>query len=319
MTKPNENPNAGSGDGTGKAAATETPPDVLAKFGLQPTGTPPGDPAKKTNDGSKPPDAGDPDKGTTPGDGSAKGAEGQGEPQKKYAGKYDTPQALAAGYSNLMNHSVTLQTENKTLREKMAEIEAKIKEMEKGKPAGQPASGPDPKILKAFRDNPAMKAARDALLPVLGEDAYQAFEDGLMAATSVNQASNRETALKLQQLEQERFEAQFFKQRPDAEDPDIREALATLLKEAGEHEDDQFYQMGLIVDAVKGRMLDTLIEKGVLSRVKALSEEDRRKLIAGNLVAGTTGAAGESDGTGPNTKRERQRRTFFGDKPDRMK
>jgi hypothetical protein len=310
-TDPNE-------PGSGSAAGSDS--ESLDYFGLGDDGEA-ADPSS-AEDGSKPPESADPPKeppdgkdGTTSEDGSEKDGD-KGQEPKKLAGKYDTLEALEAGYGKLLAHSKGLESENKTYREQLADLTAKVQEIEKN-------AGADPgRTPQAPELSDEAKAARQELEQVLGDDGMNALDKFLKAVTPRTDTTElEEIRNKLAKAESRDFERELAERRPDSTDSDVQAEMQKIAKEMEDpkNAEDHYYTSGLIVDAAKGRMLDRLIDRGVASKLKTLSKEEKAKLLAGNLMLGANaGGKGGGGDKAPDPKRKEQQEAFFDDQKQLM-
>jgi len=312
-------PTGSDGANTPKADTPQsfgTNPETLSVFFSPEEIAPTGDPAKAVDDkgdGSTPPKTGDPAQGTTPKqDGSATDGKEQ-EPQQRYAGKYETPEALEAGYNSLVTHKATLEAENKAMRQREAELLAKLKGIE----SGREQTGPTPGTASP-KPSAEVDAAKKRLEEMLGPDGIKDFE--LVYGTPVNQSVDDELRREIDNLKLDRMKEQFYKMRPQAAEPTVVKAVDDLFAELTEKMADPMYMMGLVTDAAIGRMLPELIDSGVMSKLKRMSETDKQRLLAQHVVvdAPAVGGGGPAASEG-DPKRTTQRETFFGDMPHMMR
>lgn len=312
------NPEQTSGSGAETAQSGMSDQQRSEFFGdMSDAGPATGDPeGSKDQSGSEQSKAGDPDKATTA---KKSGSDAESKDQPRYAGKYHTPEALEAGYNSLFTHSQTLQTENAELRRKFAELQAAKPEDKKDTKVDGPTPNDLEGALAKVRTDHA--AIRQQLLDVLGDETLEAFEKYNLALSSL---STGRSDPELEQLKKElamerdkRLDEEFYSRMPEAKDPIVQEEIEKLVKEIGEKGSDPVFQRQLLAQAAIGRRASEIIDKGILSRVKSMSEKDRAAFLASHLVAGdTTGGAGGEKGV--NLSRQEQRDTFFADMPGAM-
>lgn len=259
-------------------------------------GLPGEEPENKTGDpenpGSTQEGTGDPEKKET-----TSKEPGSDTSNPKYAGKYESPEALEAGYNNLFTHSQTISGENKELRGKIDELTAQIKELSK---PGQP--GPTPGEGGGSPSDEEDGEFWDEMNATLGSDLTSKLRAKIENSTK---SIDDETAKFIEEAKMEKIYGKFLDLNPHAKDhmSEIEE-LQKEFQDKMANGLDPVYLISFFYDAVKGRNLPKFIDSGVLNKVKSMSKKDREKLLASSITSGDTASSPPSTNAEANFKRD---------------
>lgn len=250
----------------------------------------------------------DPDAEKTSEDGAEDGEESQ---KPLLAGKYRDVDALEKGYGEAATHITKIEAENKVFRDQQAASKTSA-------PKDSPPETTEADREKALADDPDVRKMREVLESAMGEDDAKAFLKPILKLLKGSSPDN-ELTQKVESLENEKLDRIFLEQNPDANRPEIQEALATFLKEAAEKGNDPLFQRHVAYMAARGSIIKDLVKQGIKSAVAKMTKAEKELLLAGGIVSGgTTGgsAPGSPKGT---TEKEVQEETFYGDVEGRTK
>ena len=285
----------GGGDGTATVEAPgtdeviEITPEIVQKsaaanaFGLTEDPFKDAEPAGPTPEGDKPTE---PTKEPTSDDGS----------EKLLAGKYKTSSDLEKGYTSLVDHKTTLETENKTMRDQLDQLTAKLAQPEK--PESKPA-GPTPEETEA---QAKITDALDLLKETLGDDAVDALK-AIIPKTAGNELPEEvqtrldqlDTLLEKDQKNEAKLNMDALKERfPDSARPEMYEKMVELGKKMQENPDDQALGLDLVYKAAAFDEIPQLVEKLVVERLKTMSAKDKELALQNGLGTGEQPGGGGS-------------------------
>jgi hypothetical protein len=272
------------------------------------------DPSTGTDEGktkpSNPTGKGDPIQGTTPAEGSSKEGGGKEEEGPQYAGKYETPEALEAGYNNLMSQTTKMSTENRMLKEQVESLTAKMSQLEKAIPKTETTSEKDkanPEELKALRQQ-----AEDELGKEAADLIFKMLEIKTGTSPHEKAALDRVAALEsdLSDIRAEQFRRQLIERVPEVEDPDVDAHMQEQLGKVDPNKPDALFLMEVFAKAACwDKILSKTIDKGIIGRLSRMTDKEKQRLIAANLTVGDTptGQAGPAV-----TDRTKLGRQYFG-------
>ena len=302
-----------TGPATEENKATTDPNAITeeqaAAFGLEATEEPKkaDDPDKKAPTSDKADPKADPDKESTPSTGPGEKEESQ--PAPVYAGKYHTTEALEQAQIEAQAHIRKIEDENKELRG----LKVTVADLEKQLTATKPE---EKKPETEFKDDVDVKALRELLADSLGDEPTQALVTVLskLNRERTGESVDPSVMAEIKQIKADRVGDQFYAAHPEAKEPIIKEAIDKILDTAAKKADDPLFTMELVLGLAKAQLLPTLIDKGVLAKVKGMSKKDKEALLAGNLVSGdvTGGTTPGPTETGEPTKKELQK-YYFGE------
>ncbi len=272
------------------AADAATKADTLAKFGMAPENDG-GDPGKTGDADQK---TGDPDGETTSKSGPGDDGKGDGKPQEgeKIFGKYESIEAAELGHKNLVTHQKTIETENKKLRQQVADLE---KGREESK-AGDGSDGTTPK--EKYLANPAFKRAYEADVQALGEDAAKARLERDIEQFNQTESSKSDDNPKVRKLVQESMERQLVSTYPELEPGgEAREGFDKLLEQFQETPSEEM-MMGIMAKASLFERVPQLIDDAIKRTRAQVLKEIKEKGIANTLTADSTTSRSPEDGGG---------------------
>ncbi|RJX21812.1 MAG: hypothetical protein C4570_02060 [Ammonifex sp.] len=284
------------------------PTTVVTPFGTPRTVETKSDGSVHPEGGNKPPDAvsGDPAKGgTTPPDGSAPADNAQ--TKKLYAGKYETPESLEAGYNNLFNQH------NKVLEEKKKEVEsltavvnqlkAEIHDIAAGDKGKGDGDDDDENLFSSRKTGSddgttPMEKEWEQIAVIMGDDAVAALKKILEGGEIMNQADQEVLeALRVQAAEQkvQVIRDRIAERMPEAKDPQILAEIKKIREEIAALKDrnDPEYWLEAEVQMAKGRLVHAKLDDWAKSYLKGMSKEEREKLIVSGLTVGGGGGSRE--------------------------
>lgn len=280
-------------------------------------GEPKADPDKPESKGSEPSKAktGEEKPGTTaltPEQEAAKKAEE--ESNRKYAGQFETVEALEAAVTAKQSHIGRIEADNKAKGDKVVELERKLSELSTAKPT--PTKTEEEDLTKTLTDNADYKEMREVLEEQLGIDSKGAdtilkgFFAVVKNSTGGKATLDPDVTAKLSRLESLEEERQFESAHPEYKDETINKTMTALIEEANLKINDRQFQMGLILDAAKGRMMPELIDKAVVLKLKRMTKQEKEKLLAGELVSGRTSEGKPAGAPSGPTMQDTQKEVF---------
>lgn len=274
--------------------------DQTGNTGESPSGDKPDSQSAK----GEPPQSAQKAEGAAPASGDAKPAESQ--PSPRYAGRYETPEALEAAFKQQQAKMTELATRDKQFREQIATMESQLKELV-AKP--KPGLGTEDS-LKMLSGDADFQAMRELLEENFGREEADKFIRGL--STLLTQPAGKPDAAltdRLTRLEASQVERDFYVQYPEAKDEKIQSAMDQVAQEIKDKGEDPVFQHWLIYQLAVARSLPEMIDAAVVNRVKTMSEEEKAKLLAGNLVSGTV-SGGAAPAPDVPTMRDKQKQVF---------
>lgn len=282
--------------------------EQAAAFGLEATEEPKkaDDPGKKAPISDKADPKADPDKESTSKPGP--GEKDESQPAPKYAGKYHTPEALEQAVIAGHTHIRKLEDENKDLRGfelKVAELEKQIATTTKTEPK---------KAKDELKDDADFKVLRELFADNFGDEGAQALDAVLskLNRERTGEPVDPSVMAEISQLKADRVADQFYSAHPEAKEPIVKEAIDEILDSMATKADDPLFTMELVLGLAKAKLLPTLIDKGVLAKVKSMSKKDKEALLAGNLVSGDV-TGGDAPGPTDATSMKDLQKAYFGD------
>jgi len=252
------------------------------------------DPSKKSestsDDGSgKPGDQGKEAAGAEKKDDSTEKKDGKKAGEKLWAGKYKNPEALELGYANANGQLATMGAENKTLRDKVTDLEAKLAAKKEPEGDKNPADFDSAVDIFGKYLNPEK---REAMESALGVETTQILAD--LVNSLGKETSNQQQQIEKRFSDAEKMEefhqaqAEVYASYPDMQgmEPDI-EAFG---KELPDILQDQKKLLLLTRDIVRGRKIDQIVDTLIAAKLPGLIEDGVKKVLAGGTVAGGTGS-----------------------------
>ncbi|MEW6014166.1 MAG: hypothetical protein AB1690_02465 [Candidatus Zixiibacteriota bacterium] len=317
-----EGAKATSGEPTPEQIEAGQKADALAAYGIASTepGASGGDPEKKEPEQKKSEakPEGDPSKQPPTGQTGPEGKPTTPPEKKLLAGKYETPEALELGhtelqaqYSKILNEKKTREAELlKELEEAKKAKESATPPAKSGEGGDKPSPAPPSSVREIAKTNPKLAKILTTLSESLGESEANALSDFLDTALEHERSRYAALEAKLSEHdkvvsqvaagEQERMfrevEMEFSDAHPEYKDPDIKAECDKILKEIAENGNNPKYLLELQLYAAKGRLLPQLVDKLLSKRVKELSKAEVDKMLASGLIV--SGGAGPSSGGG---------------------
>ena len=288
MTKPNQ---GGSGDSptqTPTPDGTANPTEGDVAFGLD--GDPSNPPAEGATGDPKPPE-GNPEAGPTPAKGSE---EGEGfEPTRKFANKYESPEALEAGYNNLFAHQKDTQAKLEQVQNELAQLRGQQANPALVPQGQQPAAAPSTPTAadqKGFMNDPAIKAGLDHFKEYYGEDDAKVIEGmfeamGRHTATGKPSDASDEIAQLRAEREAEKAQQALLKKYPAA--ANYEENISDREREILEKSSDLGWLKELVWKSVQADNMEAIIDKEANRRAEKLLEQKIAEGVANNLVVAT--------------------------------
>lgn len=255
----------------------------------------------KPAESKKDPDKKDPDK-----DPAGTGAGADAGDKKKYAGVYETVEALEEGYKNVQSLSDKRQAESQETRLQILELTKQIEQLKVAPSAesiAEKRTAAFDQTHASLMKRPAVKALVEDLAGTTGEDVANKLVGVLSEIVTENNLTLSDLKGELTEhkdlLNATTSVSSFRAKHPElAESLDLEEKFQAALVSFEEKKDDPQFLLEMGLAYANTQLMPKLVEKKAELMLKKMSAEDLAKLQAGAVEGG--GGAGGGAGGGNN-------------------